>query len=428
MMNNYKYGGGIENENAEMVMNNNNQIKHHTEELEKIVTPETEVPAWVVSKVGRSASDLSDATHYLDGVSKIKYADGGSIPNNYDGKAVRHIWNSWSVSQRKHFLLDHNSNEVQDSYGEYRTEYLSEVEIENIAEVNYEDLPQDIKTKVFIHTDMGQYADGGSVGLVKVKQVSLSGGGLYEFELIHNGKKISGDVMEFKFKNLVGETHNFDFMDVKGYDWVYYTESDADYISDKRTSEQKEIEQKILNEILKTKFADGGGVGGQLRLVVGHRYILDRYNELSRGEFVPSDLKQYWNVWLDEIIDNEYVKVSGFLDNKYFKMVVKKSSLLPYKQYKDGGVAYNPVWAEMEAYSPYSSRSEYENKKEYDDLTFASKSFSKSAEILVKENLMNGEICICKLRKILGHEPAYPIQYVGSIKLTKCFLKPFYKI
>ena len=252
MMNNYKYGGGIENENAEMVMNNNNQIKHHTEELEKIVTPETEVPAWVVSKVGRSASDLSDATHYLDGVSKIKYADGGSIPNNYDGKAVRHIWNSWSVSQRKHFLHDHSSNEVQDSYGEYRTEYLSEVEIENLAEVNYEDLPQDIKTKVFIHTDMGQYADG--------------------------------------------------------------------------------------------------------------------------------------------------------------------------------GVAYNPVWAEMEAYSPYSSRSEYENKKEYDDLAFASKSFSKSAEILVKENLMNGEICICKLRKILGHEPAYPIQYVGSIKLTKCFLKPFYKI
>jgi len=402
MMNNYEYGGGIENENAEMVMNNNNQIKHHTEELEKIVTPETEVPAWVVSKVGRSASDLSDATHYLDGVSKIKYADGGgvgfkvgdfvkkkgsnlslkvleishnkndgknyitiyndvldstqtvnnisdyelvkyakgstikggaisryrlvpykekmkgyiesvgdkqvvvestydgasqkavellyserdfvtvdivklgksvlsskkiakvnsqgivkyadggSIPNNYEGKAVRHIWNSWSVSQRKHFLHDHNSNEVQDSYGEYRTEYLSEVEIENIAEVNYEDLPQDIKTKVFIHTDMGQYADG--------------------------------------------------------------------------------------------------------------------------------------------------------------------------------GVAYNPIWAEMEAYSPYSSRSEYETKKEYDDLTFASKSFTKSAEILVKENLMNGEICISKLRKILGHEPSYPVQYVGSIKLTKCFLKPFYKI
>lgn len=75
----YKFAdGGLAwrgNENAEMVINNNNQIKHHTEELEKIVTPETEVPAWVVSKVNRSASDLSDATHYLDGVSK--YEDGG---------------------------------------------------------------------------------------------------------------------------------------------------------------------------------------------------------------------------------------------------------------------------------------------------------------------------------------------------------------
>ena len=65
------------NDNAEMVINNNNQIKHHTEELEKIVTLKTEVPAWVVAKVNRSASDLSDATHYLEG--RGKYAQGGGI-------------------------------------------------------------------------------------------------------------------------------------------------------------------------------------------------------------------------------------------------------------------------------------------------------------------------------------------------------------
>ena len=65
------------NDNAEMVINNNNQIKHHTEELEKIVTLKTEVPAWVVAKVNRSASDLSDATHYLEG--RGKYAQGGGF-------------------------------------------------------------------------------------------------------------------------------------------------------------------------------------------------------------------------------------------------------------------------------------------------------------------------------------------------------------
>ena len=93
-----------------------------------------------------------------------------------------------------------------------------------------------------------------------------------------------------------------------------------------------------------------------------------------------------------------------------------------------GGVDYDTRWAEMEAYSPYTSRAEYENKKEYEDLAFASKTFSKTSEMLVRENLNNGEICMCKLTKILGHEPNYPIQIVGSLKLEKCFMKRFYRI
>jgi hypothetical protein len=68
-------GGGIEKENAEMVLNNNKQISHHTKELASAVKGK-KVPAWVVAKVNRSASDLSDATHYLDG---SKYGKGGTM-------------------------------------------------------------------------------------------------------------------------------------------------------------------------------------------------------------------------------------------------------------------------------------------------------------------------------------------------------------
>lgn len=77
----YAKGGDVGNENALMVMNDNKQIKHHTQELNDVVEPNTKVPAWVVSKVHRSASDLSDATHYLDGVNS-KYADGGKTEIN----------------------------------------------------------------------------------------------------------------------------------------------------------------------------------------------------------------------------------------------------------------------------------------------------------------------------------------------------------
>ncbi len=71
----YAKGGSVERENAEMVLNNNKQISHHTKELASAVKGK-KVPAWVVAKVNRSASDLSDATHYLDG---SKYKKGGGV-------------------------------------------------------------------------------------------------------------------------------------------------------------------------------------------------------------------------------------------------------------------------------------------------------------------------------------------------------------
>jgi hypothetical protein len=73
----HKRGGVINNENFEMVQNQNRQIGHHTKELNSALKGSKEVPAWVVAKVNRSATDLSDATHYLEG-SKLM-ALGGNI-------------------------------------------------------------------------------------------------------------------------------------------------------------------------------------------------------------------------------------------------------------------------------------------------------------------------------------------------------------
>ncbi len=64
-------------ENKEMVLNNNKQIAHHTQELQEAVKGK-HVPAWVVAKVNRSASDLSDATHYMEGQNE-NYATGGGV-------------------------------------------------------------------------------------------------------------------------------------------------------------------------------------------------------------------------------------------------------------------------------------------------------------------------------------------------------------
>jgi hypothetical protein len=39
-------------------------------------------------------------------------AKGGSIPNNYDGKTPKQIWEEWSIEQKEHFLHDHNQKIV----------------------------------------------------------------------------------------------------------------------------------------------------------------------------------------------------------------------------------------------------------------------------------------------------------------------------
>lgn len=77
----YAHGGKIEAENAEMVKSYNKQIAHHTKEMNKAMNKNGEVPAWVVAKMTRSASDLSDATHFMEGKGE-EYATGGGVGND----------------------------------------------------------------------------------------------------------------------------------------------------------------------------------------------------------------------------------------------------------------------------------------------------------------------------------------------------------
>lgn len=72
----YAKGGSLDKENSDMVLNNNKQIAHHTKELANAVNKNKNIPAWVVAKVNRSATDISDATHYLEGA---KYKKGGKL-------------------------------------------------------------------------------------------------------------------------------------------------------------------------------------------------------------------------------------------------------------------------------------------------------------------------------------------------------------
>ena len=63
-----------------------------------------------------------------------------------------------------------------------------------------------------------------------------------------------------------------------------------------------------------------------------------------------------------------------------------------------------------------------------EDLRYTNRTIKKSKETLVRENIYNGEIQEYILKTIIGKQHEYPYQIVGSLKLTKCFLRPYYKI
>jgi hypothetical protein len=75
----YEEGGEIdESGNLYMLKNQAKEFKHHAEELDEALDKNPKVHAWVVAKAERASSDLSDITHYLDGLPSKK-EQGGDI-------------------------------------------------------------------------------------------------------------------------------------------------------------------------------------------------------------------------------------------------------------------------------------------------------------------------------------------------------------
>jgi hypothetical protein len=101
--------------------------------------------------------------YYLgEGAVTGMYKQGGSIPNNYEGKTPEQIWSMWDRSQRKHFLYDH-----QDELPEELQGYDNSKKLEI---TKYSNLPEIIKLVLNMHKNGGQYAIGGMMPKVSTRK------------------------------------------------------------------------------------------------------------------------------------------------------------------------------------------------------------------------------------------------------------------
>ena len=65
-------GGEIAESNRNMALNKAKELCHHVDELHNVLKGKKHIEAWVIAKLERASSDLSDVTHYLDGLSEQK--------------------------------------------------------------------------------------------------------------------------------------------------------------------------------------------------------------------------------------------------------------------------------------------------------------------------------------------------------------------
>ena len=54
--------------------------------------------------------------------------------------------------------------------------------------------------------------------------------------------------------------------------------------------------------------------------------------------------------------------------------------------------------------------------------------FRKTVETIIMDNILNNEVSVEVLQNVLNREPNYPHEFVGAMKLEKCFLRPYYRI
>jgi hypothetical protein len=156
-------GGSIEDENREMVLNDNNQIIHHTKELPSAIKGKR-VPAWVVANVNESANNLSDATHYMDGQ---KMANGGGVHIMPNGKLMldsEHYANGGFVGKGEMVWKKLNSNERIDFLYKNFTPIITPRSQEILVGKTYNFLPKSVKIKIESeYANKEEYENGGGV-------------------------------------------------------------------------------------------------------------------------------------------------------------------------------------------------------------------------------------------------------------------------
>lgn len=143
------------------------------------------------------------------------------------------------------------------------------------------------------------------------------------------------------------------------------------------------------------------------RLRSDNDYYLGHGNRSEKNLWagsVDAQIKEMKRIWNNFIVKPEWLSMEDILEYE------RKMN----NEFENGGSVYiDNVFLENSIYEKFQTEQPV---------------IEKTISELVMDNILNGEISEYTLNNIIGSKAKYPCEYIGAIKLEKCFLRPYYRI
>ena len=326
----FKSGGTLVDDKKAMVLSQIKEVHHHADELAKVLENMDTVDAWVVGKMERATTDLSDITHYLDGTTE--YAKGGKIVGDIGKSETQYGYTlkEWEGKAEKIGLLvspkewwkNQQGKKYKDSFG--RTKTIGHFSQDERIEMEYYGY---------------QIAIGMDLGSKKIPKSAIKYVEDNNYKKMADGGMMADDVMSAKIK----EARRKQLQNGITLKMYYHETSDgAQYLCSEKVLTPSRAH---LNEgSMKAKYVvriDGAKNGSEM-IIREKRYIFGTDEIVTPSKTITSSIKMYFH----EIDGAQYLSSENKtyvvrIDDAYkgSEMIIKNPTYIKLRNMADGMMA-----------------------------------------------------------------------------------------
>jgi predicted ABC-type ATPase len=330
----FRKGGNLGKETNEMFESQIVETKHHAKELDSLVDSKTEIEPWVLAKMTRAKTDLSDLTHYLDGRKK-SFENGGNI-----------VWSDAVIGDSALVVSENKMGLIVKDYGrkfhlkfpdgKEKTYDASELHFYKLGDDEYGEGGEIKSGDVFLNTERGNLFevkvktdtsfDGKKEKYYVLKSIPPNPNELpqvmlvYEFERYlkyghfkkqPQNKKMAGGGelgrIYIEFYDDYEKSAGYVIEKLIGGEIQYWNGKEWTEKFDAKTFKTKALAQKELKNAQSPEKMSGGGMvkkdrnGKDVKIgdAIHIRVLTGRYGETKDYEGIVTDFDQFGNVELD---------------------------------------------------------------------------------------------------------------------------------